>query len=165
MKHLCWLRVLIDYGPAAHPRAQGAVERVGGWLQEVLLELQVLASVVGSTRNAGLQYRSRRSCNDGIGRASPGEQAKVGDNVLEKEAASTLSREGVHSKLAHEHWTGPWQIVRVDPGLSYAVHLNGRSIRKRMVSAADIKPFHEYPVELRHAFEDEFAYLAFAYLA
>ena len=29
-----------------------------------------------------------------------------------------------------------------------------------MVSVADIKPFHERPVELRHAFEDEFAHLA-----
>ena len=38
--------------------------------------------------------RSRRSHNDGIGRASPGGQAKVGDNVLVKEAASTLSRKG-----------------------------------------------------------------------
>ena len=48
----------------------------------------------------------------------------------------------------------------IHPGLSYAVHLNGRCIRKRMVSVADIKPFHERPVELRHAFEDEFAHLA-----
>ena len=40
VKHLCqWLRVSIDYGPTNHPRAQGAVERVGGWLQEVLSEL------------------------------------------------------------------------------------------------------------------------------
>ena len=40
VKHVCqWLRVSIDYGPANHPRAQGAIERVGGWLQEVLSEL------------------------------------------------------------------------------------------------------------------------------
>ena len=38
VKHLCqWLRMSID-GPANHPRAQGAAERVGGWLQEVLSE-------------------------------------------------------------------------------------------------------------------------------
>ena len=96
--------------------------------------------------------RSRRSHNNGIGRASPGRQARIGEYVLVKKEASTLSREGVLSKLAHEHWTGPWQEVRIiHPGLSYAVHLNSRSIRKRMVSAADIKPFHERPVELRHA--------------
>ena len=105
--------------------------------------------------------RSRQSHNDGIGRVSPGAHVKIGDNVMVKEAASTLSREGIHSKLTHECWTGPWQVVRIiHPGLSYVVHLNGRSIRKRMVSAADIKPFHERPVELRHEFEDEFAHLA-----
>ena len=105
--------------------------------------------------------RSRRSHNDGIGRASPGGQSRIGDYVLVQEAASTLSREGVHSKLAHEHWTGSWQVVRnTRPGLSYVVHLNGRSTKKKIVSAAGIKPFHERPVELRHAFEDEFAHLA-----
>lgn len=68
--------------------------------------------------------RSRQSHNDSTGRASPGGQSKVGDNVLvQGAAASTLSREGVHSKLAHEHWTGPWQVVNVvRPGLSYAVN-------------------------------------------
>ena len=85
--------------------------------------------------------RSRQSHNDGIGRVSPGRQVEIGDNVLVKEAASTLPREGIHSKFAHEHWTGPWQLVRIiHPGLSYAVHLNGRSIWKRIMSAADIKP-------------------------
>eukprot|EP00752_Nemacystus_decipiens_P015644 g13961.t1 len=37
MQHLCsWLKVSLDYGPVNHPRAQGAVERMGGWLQEAL---------------------------------------------------------------------------------------------------------------------------------
>lgn len=41
VKNLCqWLRVSIDYGPANHPGAQGAVERMGGWLQEVMSELR-----------------------------------------------------------------------------------------------------------------------------
>jgi len=233
VKHLCqWLRVSIDYGPSNHPRAQGAVERVGGWLQEVLSELckswpriwdryvlpacwiqrvtpdpslpssptpfrllfgrdartqldSITPVVDGVEYKGGLDAfvadkqqafrevrkaleerktmkdQRRQSHNDGIGRVSPGRQAKIGNYVLVKEAASTLSREGIHSKLAHEHWTGPWRVVRViHPGLSYAVHLNGRCIRKRMVSVADIKPFHERPVELRHAFEDEFAHLA-----
>ena len=88
-----------------------------------------------------------------------GDKGKVRDYVLVKESASTLSREGVRSKLAHEHWTGPWRVVRtVHPRLSYAVHLNGGSIMRRIVSAADIKPFHDRPVELRHAFEDDFAH-------
>lgn len=87
-----------------------------------------------------------------------GRQAKVGNNVLVKEVASTLSREVVHSKLAHERWTEQVASL-VHPGLSYAVNLNGRSIRKRMVSTADIRPFHERPVVLRHAFEDDFARL------
>lgn len=38
--HLCrWLRADIRVGPADHPRSQGAVERLGGWLQEMLAEL------------------------------------------------------------------------------------------------------------------------------
>eukprot|EP00903_Cladosiphon_okamuranus_P005335 g5333.t1 len=37
MQHLCnWLKISLDYGPVNHPRAQGAVERLGGWLQEAL---------------------------------------------------------------------------------------------------------------------------------
>ena len=40
VSHLCrWLKVPIDYGPTDHPRAQGTVERLGGWLQGVLAEL------------------------------------------------------------------------------------------------------------------------------
>ena len=40
MEHLCrWLRVSLDHGPTNHPRAQGAVERWGGWLEEVLNQL------------------------------------------------------------------------------------------------------------------------------
>ena len=32
VKRLCkWLNVTIDYDPTDHPRAQGAVERLGGW--------------------------------------------------------------------------------------------------------------------------------------
>ena len=38
--HLCkWLRVSLDHGPADHPRSQGAVERMGGWLHEIMVEL------------------------------------------------------------------------------------------------------------------------------
>ena len=34
-----WLNVAIDYGHTDHPRAQGAVERLGGWIHETLVEL------------------------------------------------------------------------------------------------------------------------------
>ena len=38
--HLCkWLNVTIAYGPADHSCAQGTVERLGGWLHDVLGEL------------------------------------------------------------------------------------------------------------------------------
>ena len=33
------MKVKLDYGPADHPRGQGAVERYGGWLHDVLAEL------------------------------------------------------------------------------------------------------------------------------
>ena len=37
MQHLCsWLNVSLNYGPVNHPRAQEAVEWMGGWLQEAL---------------------------------------------------------------------------------------------------------------------------------
>ena len=40
MQHLCKsLNVTIAYVPANHPRAQGTVERLGGWLHEALGEL------------------------------------------------------------------------------------------------------------------------------
>lgn len=35
--HLCrWLKADIAFGPTDHPRGQGSVERLGGWLQELL---------------------------------------------------------------------------------------------------------------------------------
>ena len=40
MQHLCkWSNATIAYGPADHPRAQGTVERLGGWVHEALKEL------------------------------------------------------------------------------------------------------------------------------
>ena len=39
-EHLCrWLRVSLDHAPTNHPRPQGGVERLGGWLQEALIQL------------------------------------------------------------------------------------------------------------------------------
>ena len=71
-----------------------------------------------------------------------------------------MAREGIHHKLAHEHWTGPWEVTEVVlPGLSY-ITMNGRGIRRRRASAANIKMFHLRPDDLRHDFENEFAHLA-----
>ena len=40
VQHLCkWPNVTVDYGPTDNPRAQGAVERLGGWIHETLVEL------------------------------------------------------------------------------------------------------------------------------
>lgn len=40
VKHVCrWTQADIRFGPSDHPRGQGAVERLGGWLQEMLSEL------------------------------------------------------------------------------------------------------------------------------
>ena len=40
VQHLCkWLNVTIVYGPTDHPKAQGAVERLAGWIHENLVEL------------------------------------------------------------------------------------------------------------------------------
>ena len=40
VRHLCrWLRADIQFSPANHPRGQGAVERLGGWMLNMLAEL------------------------------------------------------------------------------------------------------------------------------
>ena len=40
LKSLCpWVKARLDFGPVDHSRGQGAVERFGGWLQEMLVEL------------------------------------------------------------------------------------------------------------------------------
>ena len=46
------------------------------------------------------------------------------------------------------------------PGISSLATLSGRRTRRRTVSAANIKTFHVRPEHLRHAFEDQFAHLA-----
>ena len=46
------------------------------------------------------------------------------------------------------------------PELSYVVTMNRRGIRRRKVSAKNIKMFHIRPDDLGHDFENEFAHLA-----
>ena len=78
-----------------------------------------------------------------------------------KEADSSLTRQGVHPKLSHDHSTAPWRVVGIPrPGASLVVNLDGRRIRRRTVSVANVKPFYLRPVDLRHEFEDEFAHAA-----
>ena len=104
--------------------------------------------------------RRRARHNAAIKRSSSDLQTRVGDRVLIKEAPSKLGRDGIHAKLVHEHWTGPWRIPSIEqPGLRYQATMSGRRIRGRVVAAANVKVFHERPEHLRHDVEDEFAHL------
>ena len=48
VQHLCrWLNEPIDFGPVDHARANGAVERLGGWIHEAL------AQTLGRVRTTG----------------------------------------------------------------------------------------------------------------
>lgn len=105
--------------------------------------------------------KQREAANAAIQRASPGSRVKVGDWVMVKESDSSLNSQGVHPKLLHDHYTAPWLVTRIVlPGQSAEVTLNGRRIRKRMVSTSSVKPFYLREKELRHHFEDEFSHLA-----
>ena len=78
-----------------------------------------------------------------------GEHAHNGDKMLVKDGDSKLSRDGIHAKLAHKHWTGPWQVRVIEqPGLRYEEILKGRRIRGTVVPAANINIFHERPERL-----------------
>ena len=81
----------------------------------------------------------------------------MGDKVLVRESFSTLYHNGIHPKLAHDHFTGPWKVVNVvTAGLSFMVRLQGRHERQRTVAASDIKPFYSRPLDLQLPFEDDF---------
>ena len=72
-----------------------------------------------------------------------------------------MVQEGTRAKLAHERWTGPWRVTAIErQGIRYQATMSGRRTRRRTVSATNIKAFHDRPEHLRHAFEDEFAHLA-----
>ena len=76
----------------------------------------------------------RAQHNAAIKRKSAGKHVPIGDKVLMKEADSKPAREGIHAKLAHEHWTGPGQVTAIEqPGVSYQPTLKGRWIRGRVV--------------------------------
>ena len=62
-------------------------------------------------RRQGDNNRKRARHNGSNHRGSSGEQTRVGNRVLIKEAASNLGKEGIRAKQVHEHWTGPRRIT------------------------------------------------------
>ena len=70
----------------------------------------------------------RRVCkprNAEIRRAAAGTRAKRGDPELGKRVKAVLAKKGMHPKLSHEHWTGPWEVKEFFiPGLSFNIAIN-----------------------------------------
>lgn len=100
--------------------------------QQTFLELRGILNRWQEDKNRG-----RVQHNAAILRKSPGEWARVGDLVLIKEVDGQVAREGIHTKLAHEYWTGPWEMIAIEqPGPSCQATLSGRRIRMRPVSSA-----------------------------
>lgn len=92
-------------------------------------------------------------------RVSPGNRVKVGDLVMVREADSSLGMQGAHPKLVHDHFIAPWVVTALlRSSQTLEVSLNGRKIRRRVVSVSNL--FHVRSKEFRHDFEDEFAHLA-----
>lgn len=70
---------------------------------------------------------------------------------------STLYRDGFHPKLAHDHFTGPWQVLTWSVGLlSFTVKVNGRQISPETATATDSTPFYPRSPEILHPFGEEF---------
>ena len=55
--------------------------------------------------------RQREAANARASRVSPGSRVKVGDFVMVRDSDSTLNSQGTHSKLLHDHYTGPWVVT------------------------------------------------------
>lgn len=85
---------------------------------------------------------------------------KQGDLVSAQESDSTLENEGVYRKMVHERWTGPSIAAVITRCLCYYVFLSGQRIRERRAPASHAKSYHIRLVELRHEFDDEYAYFA-----
>ena len=104
---------------------------------------------------------ARSRVNKEICRPSAGVGVEIGDFVLVREMESTIYREGVSRKIQHERWTGPWTVEEIGQiGLILKVVMQGRKVRARTVSTADVKLFHVRPPDLRHPMADEFAQFA-----
>ena len=127
-------------------------DRKEAW-REVTRERDVLL------KRRELRQHQRSRSNADIQRASA--KPRKGDLVMVQEADSTLWHEGVHRKLVHEKWAGPWKVSAViTPGLCYHVVLNGSQVRERWAAAFYIKPFHFRPPGLRHDFGNQYAHFA-----
>lgn len=143
-RHVCARATLI----VQHPFRRGRLLNI--------LEVQDALQKRQDKRN-----RQREAANAGIQRPSPGSRVKVGDWVMVKESDSTLNSQGTHPKLLHDHFTAPWRVIKVlIPGQSVEVVLNGRRLRRRVVSTSSLKPFYLREERLRHEFEDEFSHVA-----
>lgn len=62
--------------------------------------------------------------------------------MLVNEPASHLHKDGLHLKLAHDHFTGPWKVENVvRQGLSLIVILKGPHMRQGSVAASYMTRF------------------------
>lgn len=70
--------------------------------------------------------------------------------MVVKEANAITAGEGVGSKLPHDRWTGSWLVEDMETTRSTLrrVTMARRTIRKRVVSAVSLKPFHPSPPHL-----------------
>ena len=72
-----------------------------------------------------------------------------------------LHTDGVHAKLNHNRWTGPWTVTAlITPGLCYCIALQGRRERVRREGTYNKAPDHTRPKSPRHEFSDEFDHFA-----
>lgn len=143
-------------------RSVDGTELRGGWDVFVADRHQSFIEVQNALKQRQADKdKQREVANAKVRRASAGTRVKVGDLVMVREADSSLGAQGTHPKLLHDHYTAPWVVTNVPrPGQTVEVTLNGRRVRKRLVSVASVKLFHTRNKELRHDFEDEFSHLA-----
>eukprot|EP00752_Nemacystus_decipiens_P011522 g10231.t1 len=183
MQHLCsWLKVSLDYGPVNHPRAQGAVERMGGWLQEALSLLckawpkrwddcvPVATWIHRVTPDPALPGgvspyqilfgRPPRSHIDLL--AQPLDAASFGqglDRTVEEQRHVTqeilAKRPETLTRQRERHNA---RVARESPG----ANAQAGEIWQRRVAAGDVKPFHRRPDHLQHDFEDEYSHLVWS---
>ena len=138
------------------------MERLHNLIADKSEALRQVQDVRKNLQHRHEQRRLRREHqNAGIRRTSTGTRVKQGDLVLLKEADSTLHKDCVHVKLAHDRWKGLWTVTAViTPGTCYRLTVTGTRKRVRRVAAFYIKSHHRRPPSLRHEFGDEYAHFA-----